>query len=50
MEPVIIQYHMKKLRLVNLEADYVRLNDGDSMDDSGNDTHIKSTCNKLVIF
>jgi len=50
MEPVIIQYHMKKLRLVNLEADYVRLNDGDSMDDSGNDNHIKTTCNKLVIF
>jgi len=39
MEPVVIQNHLKKLRLINLDESYVRLNDGHSFDDSGNDSY-----------
>ena len=37
MDPIVIQSHLKKLRLINLDEEYVRLNDGTSFDDSGND-------------
>ena len=39
MEPVVIQNYLKKLRLINLDESYVRLNDGQSFDDSGNDSY-----------
>jgi len=34
VEPIVIQNHLKKLRLINLDEGYVRLNDGTSFDDS----------------
>ena len=39
MEPVIIQNHLKKLRMINLDESYVRLNDGLSFDDSGSESY-----------
>ena len=38
MEPVVIQKYLKRLRLIDLDQDYVRLNDGFSVDDSFNDS------------